>query len=117
MACTHFQQGHAGNIRSLEGAFTDKLPGALQDMPRVDMAFIDGHHVGTATIGYAQAILTHLHTNSVMVLDDIHWSPDMEQAWHTLRQLLTVSISIDLFDIGLLFFHPGQAKEHFRLHY
>lgn len=87
----------------------------LKEVERVDMAYIDGHHDGDATLGYVEQILPFTHEQSVLILDDIHWSEDMEEAWETLRKDDRFTLSIDIFWCGLLFMHQGRSKEHFVL--
>jgi hypothetical protein len=48
--------------------------------------------------------LPHLNEHSVVVFDDIHWSKEMEQAWYEIQQNNMVTLSIDLFFVGLVFF-------------
>jgi hypothetical protein len=48
------------------------------------------------------------------VFDDIHWSKEMEQAWAAIKNDDSVTLTIDLFFIGLVFFRKEQKeKQHF----
>ncbi len=105
------------NVEVLQGHFNEKLPVALDKLEKIDFVFIDGHHNYLPTIDYYNQIKLHLNAASVVVLDDIHWSSEMLQAWNELRALPEVSYSIDLFDIGLLLYRPSVKKEHFVLRY
>jgi len=52
------------------------------------------------------------------VFDDIHWSLEMEEAWEQIRQDPGVTLSIDLFFIGLVFFSPSfKVKQHFTIRF
>jgi len=55
--------------------------------------------------------------NSIFVFDDIHWSAGMESAWEIIKKDNRVSITIDLFWFGLVFFRGGIEKQDFVLHY
>jgi hypothetical protein len=33
------------------------------------------------TVDYVKQLLPYLHNNSVVILDDIYWSKEMQQAW------------------------------------
>lgn len=112
-----FQRAGVHNVRTSSGAFADTVPAVLRDMQRVDLAFLDGHHEQQATEALFLQLLPLAHADSVFVLDDIHWSPGMSAAWDTVKAHPSVTVSIDLFDMGLLFFHKGQAREAFRLKY
>ena len=50
--------------------------------------------------------------NSILVLDDIHYSPEMERAWNALARSRAVYTSIDLYRCGLVFFNPSLTKQN-----
>ncbi len=99
------------------GSFEEKLSEALTKLDRVDMAYIDGNHQEEATIHYFDEISQHIHPHSVIIVGDIHWSEGMERAWEVIKNNERVRISIDLFDMGLVFFDPGFSNEHFTIKY
>jgi len=78
-----------------------------------DFILFDGNHTFEATIKYFSQLLNKKHNNSLWVFDDIHWSKDMEKAWNYIKNHQEVSVSIDLFYYGLVFFRNEQEKEHF----
>jgi hypothetical protein len=51
----------------------------------------------------------------VFVFDDIHWSSGMEKAWEYIIKHPEAIVTIDLFELGLVFFRKTQVKEHFVL--
>jgi predicted O-methyltransferase YrrM len=104
------------NVEQRVGRFEEVLPGALQSLGPLDYAFIDGNHRREPTLRYFEQCLEHAHEGSVFVFDDIHWSAEMVEAWETIRLHPRVSVSIDLFFIGLVFFRKeNKVQEHFRL--
>lgn len=84
-------------IRLIEGNFDYTLPAALYHLSPVDFAFIDGNHRREPTENYFQWLLPKANNNSIFILDDIHWSREMEQAWHSIKEHSAVQCSIDLF--------------------
>ena len=104
-----------GNVEAVEGAFGDTLPGILERIGHVDLAFIDGHHDRDATLGYFELLLTRSHEGTVLVFDDIHWSPGMSEAWDRIRQHARATVTVDLYHLGLVFLREGQARQHFQL--
>ena len=94
------------NARVLRGSFDEQLESALQELGRVDLAFIDGHHQKSATLNYFQRIMPWIHEGTVLIFDDIHWSAGMEEAWQQLKVHPRVRMSIDLWRWGILFFDP-----------
>lgn len=117
IALENFRASGASNITAVQGRFTDQLPEVLSDHPRIDLAFLDGHHEQAATLDLFHRLLPHVHPNSALVFDDIHWSPGMQAAWEAVKAHPQVTVTIDLFDLGIVFLRQGQAKEHFRLKY
>jgi predicted O-methyltransferase YrrM len=113
----HFEQLRQRNIVPVLGSFRTKLPEVLQRIDRVDLAFLDGHHAKEPTLDYFEQCLSKAHNNTVFVLDDIHWSKGMEEAWATIKCHPRVTVTIDLYNMGLVFLRSEQAKEHFVLRY
>ena len=60
-------------------------------------------------------LLEKIDENSIIVFDDIYWSDQMEEAWKEIVNNKRVTLSIDLFKMGIVFFHPSIVKEHYKL--
>lgn len=103
------------HIKLVIGNFDNSLPKALEKLSKLDFVFIDGNHKYEPTINYFEQILPLLHAESLVVIDDIHWSQGMKQAWDTIRARESVSISIDLYRCGILIFRKDIEKQHFTL--
>ncbi len=96
------------------GTFAECLPDALHTLGKVDVAFIDGNHAEGPTKAYYDQIFAHCHPGSVLIFDDIHWSPGMERAWEYIRTRPEVTLSVDLYRWGVVFFEPGvQDAQHY----
>lgn len=114
----NFQSLQLSSIQQVTGNFDDTLPGILATLPQLDLAFIDGNHRYEPTVRYFNQLLPHLHDSSVVIFDDIHWSADMEKAWEEVKENPAVSLSIDLFFIGLVFFSDQfKVKQHFTVRF
>lgn len=98
------------------GEFSQTLPGALQTLGKVDYVYFDGNHRKQPTLDYFNACLPFAHNDTIFVFDDIHWSQEMEEAWNEIHQHPRVTLSLDLFHFGIVFFRSEQQeKEHFVL--
>ena len=95
------------------GNFDIVLPQILAETQPIDFAFIDGNHREEATLNYFELLLPALTENSFLIFDDIYWSKGMEKAWEKIKQHPQVTVTIDLFWIGLVFFKKDQARQHF----
>ena len=105
----------ASKITLLQGDIDEQLPNAINLIKQVDMALIDGNHTYEATINYFNTILPATNATSLLVFDDIYWSAGMKKAWEEIKQHPSVTVTVDLFFIGLVFFRTEQHKEHFKL--
>ncbi len=110
----HFQHIGLHNIEQVVGNFDHTLTSVLQEMKSLDFVFIDGNHRLEPTLRYFNQMKPYLHEHSILIFDDIHWSKEMEQAWLKIQQDDQVTLTIDLFFIGLVFFRKEQKeKQHF----
>ena len=106
------------NVRLVEGNLDQTLPAALATLKKpVDFVFFDGNHRREPTLRYFEQCLANAHENSVFVLDDIHWSAEMEQAWEAIKAHPAVTVTVDLFYVGLVFFRKKQPRQDFWLRY
>lgn len=80
---------------------------------KFDLIYLDGHHDGPATLEYFEQIKNLIHQDSLVVIDDIHWSQSMTSAWNDIIKDPKVTVSIDTYFWGLIFFRKEQVKEHF----
>lgn len=109
----HFQELNL-EIDIRIGAFEKTLPGLDLQSLQPDYVFIDGNHRYQATLDYFHSFLPHMPNNSCMVFDDIYWSSGMKKAWQEIAAHPDITVSIDLFWLGICFIKRNQAKEHFR---
>jgi predicted O-methyltransferase YrrM len=113
-----FAQLQLHNIQLREGDFAKTLPVVLQQLQTVDLAFIDGNHRKEPTLEYFIQLLPHCKSSSILIFDDIHWSKEMEEAWAAIKAHPSVTLTIDLFFIGLVFLSPDfKVKQHFAIRF
>lgn len=106
------------NIEIIKGDFAKTLPLLFSKIEKADFAFIDGNHRKEPTLQYFQQLLNHSTTSTIFIFDDIHWSADMEAAWVSIQQNEAVTLTIDLFFLGLVFVNPDfKVKQHFTLRF
>jgi predicted O-methyltransferase YrrM len=118
VAQNNFNKLGLKNIQLIEGNFDETLASTLQQINTVDFAFIDGNHRKEPTIQYFNQLLSKTKEHSVLIFDDVHWSEEMEQAWEIIKQHEAVTLSIDLFFIGIVFFRNEQkTKQHFTIRF
>ena len=107
-----FEFAGSTNVQLVVGNIDKTLPDFLQYTRRVDFAFIDANHRYEPTLRYFEWLLKKVHERSVLVVDDIHYSAEMERAWKKIKQHRLVCASADIFRCGILFFDPSLNKQH-----
>jgi hypothetical protein len=79
------------------------------------LIYFDGNHQKKATLDYFELLLSTITNETVWIFDDIHWSSEMEEAWRIIKNHPKVTVTIDTFQWGLVFFRREQPKEHFTI--
>ena len=121
-ACAHVTRanleilGLNHGVEVIEGSFKDNLHVALQSLGQPDLVFFDGHHRQKPTLEYFNQCLPFLHDHTVLIFDDVYWSPEMTAAWQQIQQHPRVTLTVDCFDLAFAFVNPDfKVKQHFRL--
>jgi predicted O-methyltransferase YrrM len=113
----NFEYLRINNVTTFQGNFNDLLPSVLNNNSGIDMVFIDGNHKGEATIEYFEACLQNMTIPGIIIFDDIRWSEDMFHSWNKIIKNEHVTLSIDLFQMGIIFLNPKLKKQHFQIYY
>jgi predicted O-methyltransferase YrrM len=102
------------NIDIKSGLFDDILPKLLAEHS-FDFVLIDGNHTKQATLQYFDWLKAVSNPNMILVFDDIYWSKGMTEAWQIIKADKTVSLTLDLYQLGFVFFKQGMEKQDFIL--
>lgn len=117
VAKEYFDDFNLQNIDLQVGEFQMKLNQLLKKKTakneKIDLIFFDGNHQKNSTLAYFKKLLPLTHNESVFIFDDIHWSREMEEAWEEIATHPQVTVSIDTFFWGIIFFRKEQKKQHF----
>lgn len=117
-ARTHFEQSGLVNTTVWTTPFDQRLPAALDQLGQVGFALVDGNHRKEPTLAYVDQLMPYLGNQSILVLDDIHWSVPMQEAWVQIQSRPEVRCTIDLFRMGIVFFRTDfHEPVHIRLRY
>jgi predicted O-methyltransferase YrrM len=113
IASETFKKAGINEAKLITGNFDDTLPGVIKAIDELDFVFVDGNHQKDATLNYFEWCLPKVNENTLLIFDDIYWSEGMKEAWAQIKAHPKVTVTIDLFWIGLIYFKKGQAKEDF----
>ncbi|MGV7105646.1 O-methyltransferase [Flavobacterium sp. U410] len=104
------------NIKFVNTEFSSYLKNCQLSTANCQLIYFDGNHSKKATLEYFNLLLPTVTNDSVWIFDDIHWSQDMEEAWKIIKSHSQVTVTIDTFQWGIVFFRKEQKKEHFTIH-
>ena len=112
------QQFQTSNFKSediefINTEFSSYLRNSNLPTPNFQLIYFDGNHSKQATLTYFELLLPTITNETVWIFDDIHWSKDMEEAWETIKNHPKITVTIDTFQWGIVFFRTEQEKEHF----
>ena len=106
------------NIDIIKGDFNNTLTEYLSSNKNIDFVFLDGNHRKAPTLKYFEEILLNANEETIFVFDDIHWSKEMEEAWDIIKKHNQVTLTIDLFFIGIaLLGKKFKEKQHFAIRF
>jgi hypothetical protein len=66
---------------------------------------------------YFSRIIQHIHNDSVLIFCNMHGSKEMHEMWNEIKSHPSVTLTIDLFNLGLIFSKEELTKEEFILRY
>ncbi len=118
IASENFNKLQLQNIQLIVGNFDTELTKVCHEVQKFDLIFIDGNHREVPTINYFNTVLPFCHNDTVLVFDDIHWSEEMQEAWEFVKNHEQVKMTIDLFEMGLVFLRKEfRQKENMQISY
>jgi predicted O-methyltransferase YrrM len=103
--------GKSQSITLVAGNINETFPTFLANAPKIDFIFIDANHTQEATLAYYYAVLKNCHNETMIIIDDIHWSEGMQLAWHEIVSQLDTTLTIDYYYFGLVLLNPKFKKQ------
>jgi predicted O-methyltransferase YrrM len=113
IAKNQLQLQYQNNIEFINTEFLSFLKSDNLKSTVYNLIYFDGNHSKKATLDYFELLLPTITNETIWFFDDIHWSKDMEEAWEIIKKHPKVTVTIDTFQWGIVFFRTEQEKEHF----
>lgn len=117
VANENFQNLGFENIEIVVGNIDHTLDETLLKFDNLDLVFIDANHQFSPVINYFEKCLSKINNNTILIIDDIYWSVEMEKAWFSIKNHSKVTATIDLFHLGIVFFNTELSKKHYKMRY
>lgn len=109
-----FNKFQLKNILLSVGNFQNTLPEITKNT-NFDIIYFDGNHQKEATLSYFDLCLKTVHNNSIFIFDDIYWNKEMSETWEIIKQHPKVTVTINTYFWGIVFFRNEQLKQHFTI--
>ena len=113
IAKSQLQLFNFDNVNPIVTEFSSFLGDIQLQTLNFKLIYFDGNHSKKATLDYFDLLLPTITNETVWIIDDIHWSPEMKNAWEIIKTHPKVTVTIDTFQWGLVFFRREQPKQHF----
>ena len=108
-----FNKYHLSTIQLQNATFEYFFNKNLSDS--YDLVYIDGNHNKKNTLQYFEYLLNRINNDSLLIFNHIYWDVDMTEAWNQIKEHPKVTVSIDTFYWGIVFFRKEQQKQHFTI--
>ena len=114
LANTQFIQLGLNNIQLIPGSLSNNLPDVLGKITKLDLALVNVELNSDGLITLFEQLVEKAHPGSMIVLNHIHLNAEMERAWEQIKLHEAVTLTVDLFHLGLVFFRKENIiKENF----
>jgi len=81
------------------------------------LVFIDGDHRKEPLKNYFSMVADISDSNTVIIIDDIYLSSEMAEAWEEIKNDERVTLTVDIFRMGVVFFRQGITHNHYVIRY
>lgn len=66
-----------------------------------------------AALASLELILANAHNDTVCIIPNVHSTKLMERTWQAVQAHPKVSVTVDAYHLGIIFFRREQAQQHF----
>lgn len=95
-----------------------KQASSAQSFPSYDFMFLDVTMQPLPDGEDLQALFSCCHEHTCFVISHIHGHEDSEKLWNNIKEAASVTITIDLFHVGLVLFRKEKrVAEHFSIRF
>ncbi|MFC2096956.1 O-methyltransferase [Bacteroidota bacterium] len=112
-AKNNFKELNLNNIIASNGKFDEILSDLIKEVGKLDLVFFDGNHKKEPSLDYFNKCLSFADDKSIFIFDDINWSAEMREAWEEIKSNEAISLTIDLYFMGLVFFMKDFRRQDF----
>jgi predicted O-methyltransferase YrrM len=117
-ALQRFTDLQLNHIKTIKGEKISALSTAITQLGRADLVFIGDNQEPDEMLQHFHQLLPALHSGSMLIFNGIHRSREIEQAWKQIQTHASVTLTVDLFFIGIVLFRKeNKAQQHFTIRF
>lgn len=99
------------------GGYKELLPEALKEMPQLDFVFFNTLYEQQNNHWLFEECLKHVHSDTVFVFEGIKASRKMRDFWQEICRHPEVTVTIDLYSMGIVFFNKRLHKRDYIVYF
>lgn len=99
------------------GAYKDLLPKALKDMEKIDFVFFNTLYEQQNNTWLFNECLKRVHESTIFVFEGIKASRKMREFWQEVCLHQDVTVTVDLYSMGIVFFNPHLHKRDYIVYF
>lgn len=103
------------NVTLVTGGLEQTFKTIVEKTDTLDLVYVGGRNTKDFSLSIFNLCLAKANEHTILIFDQIYWNKEMQSAWQNIKKHPQVTITIDLFWFGMVYFRKGQAKEHFKL--
>lgn len=112
-----FNKAHNNRIDLRTGAYNELLPQALKDMDKIDFIFFNTSCEQLNNISLFNECVKHIHNDSIFVFQGIKASRKMRDLWKEICARPEVTVTVDLYSLGIVIFNKKLHKRNYIVYF
>lgn len=98
------------NVKLHVGNISQDLPCIIASLQKIDFLHLNYPYANDDVF---EKCMSKIHAYSVMVVDGIHTSKEMQKWWDKIVSDDRIGITFDLYSVGIVFFDKTKIKQHY----
>lgn len=112
-----YEKGARSPIDLRTGAIKELLPQALKDLKQVDFVFFNTLYEQQNNVWLFTECMKYVHDGSVFVFEGIKASRTMRKFWKEVCSRPEVTVTVDLYSMGIVFFNKKLHKRNYIVYF
>ncbi|MCV9386043.1 O-methyltransferase [Reichenbachiella ulvae] len=114
----NFEQLGIENIEVVHDDVFKYINNAEASAQKFDLIYVDADHSYSALMRYNDILPRILSEGtSVIIYDDINWSPDMRKGWNEISRQFRGGLILETYQFGIMIYDSGLQRQHHVINY